>query len=109
MNGYTFYPTDTDGRGESRDPKNYYYKYTYNSSNSISFMSNGYCDYVQNGERDTYKYEYVEEKYLKRYISSPAYEGVDALVVYINDNRFIVFYVVDARNLITGSGNQYSR
>lgn len=107
--GYTLVSTTTNGRGESEDPGNYYYKYSFDSYNSIKFNSNGTCYLTNGGSTDTYEYEYVECEYVKRYLSNPKYKTRDIIIVRLGNNRFYTFYVMSTSTLVDSSGNYFYR
>lgn len=87
--------TSTDGRADSVDPQNYYYKYKLDNYNYITFDNDGSCEFVNGGESQVYYYTYVQQEYVKRFNSAPVKDDCDVIIVWVNSahTRFYTFYV----------------
>lgn len=82
---------------EMEDPRNYYSKYTYDSTNYITFNADGTATFSYNGDVDVYLYAFVNKGWLKKYTK---YSFDEAIILYQEDNdSYAVFEYISKTEL----------
>ena len=87
--------TDTTLSSYMNDPKNYYRTYRYNAINEVTLYPSGEASYLADGERDSYKYLYVNAEWIKYNLNKTSSTSTNSGIVLFKpgtDECYLFYY-----------------